>query len=539
MRRTIIDKRNLFKPRGIVVHPLEGYLFWTDWSHTKPSISRSNLDGSDIKVLFSKPEIVWPNGITIDYIAERIYWVDASKDYIASSNLHGNAFKKILEQDNRVAHPFAVGVYKDLMYWDDWKMNSVFSADKDHGIMIRSLADNMHSLMDLKVFAHSIQTGENSCSKSHNCSHICVGAPQNSHTCLCPDDMEITANGVCLCPGSHQPYANRTCPQIGNTCPPGFFTCSNKLCIPLLYRCDDDNDCGDGSDEESCPATKHPCPPHMFACASDGKCIPEYFKCDHDVDCPDGSDEHLCIFTDCKKNEFKCGNGRCINKKWLCDGEDDCRDGSDESSCTHPNVTATTCRADEFRCKGNGHCISASWRCDNDPDCNDSSDEENCDQKECDPWMFNCGDGRCIFRTWACDGDRDCISGIDEENCTIPQLPPMKEPIPSVCHDWMFKCGNGRCVPLWWKCDNINDCGDGTDEFGCPTRGIIASSTVGPTLGYDKIDTQRECLKNQFMCDGGTCIAKSYVCDGYPDCLSGEDEVNCPNAKPCDQGKFR
>lgn len=244
--------------------------------------------------------------------------MDASKDYIASCDLHGNAFKTILDQDSRVAHPFAVGVYKDLMYWDDWKMNSVFSADKDHGIVIRVVADSMPSLMDLKVYAHSIQSGTNACAKSNNCSHICVGAPNKSFTCLCPDEMHMSMNGDCLCPGSTQAFANKTCPQMENTCSTGFYTCGNKLCVSLLFRCDGQNDCGDNSDETGCPTSKQPCPPHMFSCVSDGKCIPDYFLCDHDRDCSDGSDEVDCKFDACKSTEFKCNNGRCINRKWLC-----------------------------------------------------------------------------------------------------------------------------------------------------------------------------------------------------------------------------
>lgn len=69
IRKTIIEK--LPKPRGIVVHPMAGYLFWTDWSFNSPSISRANLDGTNIKLLFSKKDVVWPNGITIDFAAER------------------------------------------------------------------------------------------------------------------------------------------------------------------------------------------------------------------------------------------------------------------------------------------------------------------------------------------------------------------------------------------------------------------------------------------------------------------------------------
>lgn len=100
------------KPRGIAVHPMAGYLFFTDWNAFNPSISRANLDGEDRKELFKHPEVFWPNGITVDFIAERIYWVDASKDYIASSDLDGIGFKKILHSDTRVEHPFAVAVYK-------------------------------------------------------------------------------------------------------------------------------------------------------------------------------------------------------------------------------------------------------------------------------------------------------------------------------------------------------------------------------------------------------------------------------------------
>lgn len=112
MRRTVIPASKLAKPRGIAVHPMAGYLFFTDWNAFHPSISRANLDGEDRKDLFSQPEVFWPNGITVDFIAERIYWVDASKDYIASSDLNGKGFKKILHSDNRVEHPFAVAVFK-------------------------------------------------------------------------------------------------------------------------------------------------------------------------------------------------------------------------------------------------------------------------------------------------------------------------------------------------------------------------------------------------------------------------------------------
>lgn len=99
MRRTILDSKTVKKPRGVAVHPMEGYLFWTDWAPAESCVARSNLNGENVKKLFSKPDVEWPNGITIDHIAERIYWVDARLDYIASSDLEGRNFKKIINND--------------------------------------------------------------------------------------------------------------------------------------------------------------------------------------------------------------------------------------------------------------------------------------------------------------------------------------------------------------------------------------------------------------------------------------------------------
>lgn len=217
MRVTILDSKTLSRPRGIAVHPKAGYLFWTDWDRNNPSVSRSKLDGTDVVKLFTKPLVQWPNGITIDQMSERIYWVDAMEDYIASADLNGKYFRRILWNDGRATHPFAVGVLKDKMYWDDWKAKSIFVADKDTGDNIMTINDSFAGLMDLKVFAHFVQFGHNACSfKNTSCDGICLGGPRNTFSCLCPDGLTMV-NGKCLCPNNTQPFANMTCPQINST----------------------------------------------------------------------------------------------------------------------------------------------------------------------------------------------------------------------------------------------------------------------------------------------------------------------------------
>ncbi|XP_044254445.1 sortilin-related receptor-like isoform X1 [Tribolium madens] len=533
MRRTVLKGDVLKKPRGIALHPKAGYMFWTDWSVERPSVNRADLDGSNVVKLFGKPRVEWPNGITIDYIAERIYWVDARQDYIASSDLHGDFLKIIISRNDVVSHPFAVAVFKNTMYWDDWKRNAIFSADKDtyHGVEV--LQKQLPGLMDLKVYAHGVQVGTNACTVS-KCSYICVGKPKKNFSCLCPDGMEYN-NGRCLCPGHVPPLANFTCPPVQNTCSSNHFTCRNGLCVPKGWKCDGEDDCGDSSDEAHCGLQS--CPPNYFVCG-DGKCLPQYWKCDYDYDCSDGSDELDCPKQNCTDGQFTCKNGRCIAEKWKCDGENDCRDGSDELNCepVEPHV----CKSEEFQCKTGGvKCIPTTWQCDGEKDCRDGSDETNCKNNTCLDIQFSCGEpsNRCIYKTWVCDGDKDCPNGSDEVNCTTPAISVTIDPdqfIPKngTCQDWMFRCQNQRCIPYWWKCDQADDCGDGSDELGCfPSHASTSKPTTtspGPLCG-----------NNQFECMGGTCIFSSWVCDGMEDCVGGEDERHCEGVRNCTKDEFK
>lgn len=520
MRRVILNNTILDKPRGVAVHPKAGYLFLSDWSPTNPAIIRTNLDGSNFIRLQQKPIVSWPNGVTLDYQSERIYWVDAQLDYIASMELDGQKMRYIIQSSPMIPHPFAISIFKDWMYWNDWTRQAIFVANKENGAGMRMVAGGLSNVMDLKIISRTSQQGTNLCASTgpNTCSHLCIGAPNNSRTCLCPDGFRIQKqqnNEICLCDNGREMYANGTCKQINSRCSEGHYTCNNHLCIPNIWRCDGDNDCGDYSDESNCGVTT--CGASQFTCKN-GKCILRHWQCDSDNDCGDNSDEIDCSYPSCAADQFQCKNGRCISKRWVCDFEDDCRDGSDEEGCSTP---IPACGANEFRCNSTNMCLPLSWLCDNDNDCPDHSDEANCGNSSCQSWQFQCAHGGCIYNLWRCDGENDCHDGSDEVNCSRT-TPTLTTPAPISCSG-ALQCRNGKCVPYWWKCDGVDDCEDGTDELDCPTK-------IGPTI--PSIPTSKPavtCLPNQFQCYTGNCIWSAWVCDGQADCDQAEDEKNCTN----------
>ncbi|KAM9242496.1 low-density lipoprotein receptor-related protein 8 isoform 9-T9 [Dugong dugon] len=166
-------------------------------------------------------------------------------------------------------------------------------------------------------------------------------------------------------------------------CEENQFRCRNERCIPSVWRCDEDDDCLDNSDEDDCP--KKTCADSDFTC-DNGHCIPERWKCDGDKDCPDGSDETeaACTKQVCPAEKLSCGptSHRCVPASWRCDGEKDCESGADEAGCATP---LGPCRGDEFQCK-DGTCVPAIKRCNQEQDCADGSDEAGCLQVPPTSW---------------------------------------------------------------------------------------------------------------------------------------------------------
>ncbi|CAB1348795.1 unnamed protein product, partial [Coregonus sp. 'balchen'] len=423
LRHTLLNSSVLEHPRALVLMPGESLMFWTDWGDRAAGVYRGYMDGSNVSCIVSEG-VRWPNGITAD--DQWLYWTEAYGDRIERADFAGSQRSVVMEG---LPHPYAIAVFKNDLYWDDWSRRGIFKAPKAGSKDNELIVGRLTGVMDLKIFYKGKTRGNNACA-DQPCSLLCLPLPGHRHTSTTSCDPSIQFR--CVASGSCIPLAFK----LGHhTCEASSFQCLTGHCIPKRWVCDGDDDCQDSSDEERAHCVGDRC--NGFLC-SNGTCLPASAHCNGVQDCPGGADEQHCDPLCTRYMDFVCQNrAQCLFQSLVCDGTKHCEDGSDEdaayASCsTHP----------EF-------------------------------EKTCDAYNFQCANGVCVSLGWKCDGMNDCGDYSDEANCGSPTEGP------GCTRDFQYDRGQflcrkpSTCIPDWQRCDGHQHCLDGSDEAHCPTRGPL------------------------------------------------------------------
>ncbi|OQV25845.1 Sortilin-related receptor [Hypsibius exemplaris] len=529
--RTII-----LKDMNLLTEATDFIVFPSGWRHVldlHPSgrynsvIYQARLDGTQIRKLTEPRYPRQPDALSFDYHRGKLMYIDHTTFDIGevtfSSAPDGWDSAIVLRRNQRNRMKFAA-FNKNRIYYTAFNHDQLFMTTRgaSSSQMMMHVGGNVNVI---KAFAPSMQPGSGSWLKNITCHTLRVTMPANETACLCPEGF-ITNGTRCLCPDRTLPSTHQDgrCPAFESNCTKAQFSCgaigrTQSMCIPKVWRCDGENDCGNNLDEEDCENTEDSCNPDYHFRCGDGTCIYKDWQCDGGgPDCSDGSDERNCPLTKpCSRADYvRCNisNDQCIPDGWWCDSEEDCDDGSDELHCGYmANFSSTACNpSTEFQCASDSVCVKKEYKCDGDSNCADGSDEIHCPLHNCSTWEFSCANGNCTYTNYICDGMNDCGDNSDELNCT--NIADHRATFNCSFKDGdAMDCGDGLCVPLTWKCDGLLDCPNGLDEQGCHESRFEACGL-----------NTTNCLSN------GKCVNLSATCDGKEDCPGGEDEHNCPCA---------
>ena len=243
----------------------------------------------------------------------------------------------------------------------------------------------------------------------------------------------------------------------------------------------------------------------------------------------------------CQGNQVKCDDDTCISQNNLCTWDDHC--SSTTCSCymdgTYINdlhFCLTKCMPGKCMCAkhyfqcSSGGCIQMSYVCDATIHCKDSSDEI-CDMKKMasgeskirksilikDTFFclgYLCLSGECIHLRYVNDLTPDCVGGEAEDE---PQFLELRH------NHNHFTCKDPTripCVPGLPVCYSIAQfCLFDSDEEG-NTLWCRDGAHLGDCFAIN--------CTNSYKCPESYCIPFHRVCDGYADCIHGEDEERCP-----------
>lgn len=183
------------------------------------------MDGTNFTILINGTSINWPNGLSIDFDQNKVYWADAKIDKVESMNLDGTGRTTVIP---KTQHTFGLAIDNNYIYWTDWLAKEIIRVNKTNTSDKSTLRGGYGGLMEIQIYDKSLQKGmvtkiifisilfclcflsertifctynvhvlftvNDICQKA-GCQQLCFSMPGNRFVCACGDNYTLNSDG--------------------------------------------------------------------------------------------------------------------------------------------------------------------------------------------------------------------------------------------------------------------------------------------------------------------------------------------------------
>lgn len=112
---------------SMALDPVQGRMYWSVWNPSMDNSARIEyawMDGTHRAILTNSTSspMRWPSSLTIDYMAQKMYWCDSGTEQIERISLDGRNREIILKHSTvGLMLPFTFAYLNQFLFWSDNK----------------------------------------------------------------------------------------------------------------------------------------------------------------------------------------------------------------------------------------------------------------------------------------------------------------------------------------------------------------------------------------------------------------------------------
>jgi len=96
-------------------------------------------------------------GLTLDYIQERVYWIDYTLKSIESCTYRGTRRFTLLHSAQLIQHPFSLAIFEVHLYWADVKLFSLRTMHHYNGSLPETLIGRLQTPRSVEIYQEQVQ----------------------------------------------------------------------------------------------------------------------------------------------------------------------------------------------------------------------------------------------------------------------------------------------------------------------------------------------------------------------------------------------